>query len=104
MGVAAYGAVLALPVAVVVAAVSGLILIDRIGWIPLLGAPLVIGLGAGLGWWFAGLGADPPGGAGDARCRGCGYDLTANISGRCPECGTAIPPRQRRRLPGVEGV
>jgi len=24
------------------------------------------------------------------RCTGCGYSLTANISGVCPECGTAI--------------
>lgn len=23
------------------------------------------------------------------RCRPCGYDLTGNTSGRCPECGTA---------------
>ena len=22
------------------------------------------------------------------HCRQCGYDLTGNISGRCPECGT----------------
>jgi hypothetical protein len=25
----------------------------------------------------------------DSVCRHCGYDLTGNISGRCPECGTA---------------
>ncbi|MEE8171219.1 MAG: hypothetical protein V3T70_11795 [Phycisphaerae bacterium] len=24
------------------------------------------------------------------RCRHCGYDLTGNVSGRCPECGTII--------------
>lgn len=23
------------------------------------------------------------------RCRGCGYDLTGNVSGTCPECGAA---------------
>ena len=23
-------------------------------------------------------------------CRKCGYDLTGNVSGRCPECGTEI--------------
>ena len=27
----------------------------------------------------------PPG-----HCQKCGYDLTGNVSGRCPECGTAI--------------
>jgi hypothetical protein len=26
------------------------------------------------------------------RCRACGYDLTGNDSGRCPECGTATMP------------
>ncbi|MBP7746729.1 MAG: hypothetical protein KA383_11420 [Phycisphaerae bacterium] len=25
------------------------------------------------------------------HCTGCGYDLTGNVSGRCPECGTATP-------------
>lgn len=24
-------------------------------------------------------------------CRGCGYNLTGNVSGKCPECGTRIP-------------
>ena len=25
------------------------------------------------------------------RCRGCGYDLTGNTSGECPECGRLAP-------------
>ncbi len=25
-------------------------------------------------------------------CRGCGYDLTGNVSGRCPECGHETHP------------
>jgi len=25
-------------------------------------------------------------------CRSCGYNLTGNISGRCPECGIEVPP------------
>lgn len=29
------------------------------------------------------------------HCRNCGYNLTANTSGVCPECGTAIPDGQR---------
>ena len=24
-------------------------------------------------------------------CDGCGYDLTGNVSGVCPECGLAVP-------------
>jgi hypothetical protein len=34
---------------------------------------------------------------GQPRCWDCGYDLTDNVSGVCPECGTplAIPPRGR---------
>jgi uncharacterized RDD family membrane protein YckC len=27
-------------------------------------------------------------------CLGCGYDLTGNVSGVCPECGTAVPTAQ----------
>ena len=26
-------------------------------------------------------------------CVGCGYDLTGNVSGVCPECGRAATPR-----------
>ena len=29
-------------------------------------------------------------GFGENRCSRCGYDLTGNISGVCPECGTTI--------------
>ena len=25
------------------------------------------------------------------QCRTCGYDLTGNTSGTCPECGTPVP-------------
>jgi hypothetical protein len=28
--------------------------------------------------------------AADCRCRRCGYNLTGNISGVCPECGTPV--------------
>jgi hypothetical protein len=28
---------------------------------------------------------------GTGTCRNCGYNLTANISGICPECGSKIP-------------
>ena len=28
----------------------------------------------------------------EGRCPTCGYDLTGNISGVCPECGTPIKP------------
>jgi hypothetical protein len=28
-------------------------------------------------------------------CASCGYDLTGNVSGRCPECGTEFEQRRR---------
>jgi len=28
-------------------------------------------------------------------CRDCGYDLTGNVSGVCPECGQPIPPQPK---------
>ncbi len=28
------------------------------------------------------------------QCPACGYDLTGNLSGRCPECGAAVAPRK----------
>jgi len=34
-------------------------------------------------------------------CLRCGYDLTGNVSGICPECGTEIPPEQRPDIPDV---
>jgi hypothetical protein len=46
-------------------------------WIPLL---LVI---AATAWLWLRLRSTPAG-----HCRTCGYDLTGNVSGRCPECGS----------------
>jgi len=31
-------------------------------------------------------------------CARCGYDLTGNVSGTCPECGTRIPDETWRRI------
>jgi len=31
-------------------------------------------------------------------CLKCGYNLRGNVSGRCPECGSALPDEQRRAL------
>jgi hypothetical protein len=44
------------------------------------------------------------------HCRVCGYDLTGNVSGRCPECGTydrlnpATSEEIASRLAGAEGI
>ncbi len=39
-------------------------------------------------WWFARRGSEP-------RCRKCRYELTNLKSEACPECGTALTPRNR---------
>ena len=31
-------------------------------------------------------------------CNRCGYDLTGNVSGACPECGTAVGQRTARPM------
>ncbi len=31
-------------------------------------------------------------------CSACGYNLTGNASGICPECGAKVPPRRVRRV------
>ena len=39
------------------------------------------------------------------HCRACGYDLTGNVSGRCPECGTsADAPRAASQKPRSQTV
>jgi hypothetical protein len=50
-------------------------------WLPSLALWLLVAIGV------AGRRRHPPG-----HCESCGYDLTANASGRCPECGTAAAP------------
>ncbi|MFQ5591983.1 MAG: hypothetical protein ACE5HE_12525 [Phycisphaerae bacterium] len=37
--------------------------------------------------------ARPPGKRSFDECPGCGYSLTGNVSGRCPECGWKLPRR-----------
>ncbi|MBN1343426.1 MAG: hypothetical protein JXQ73_12135 [Phycisphaerae bacterium] len=32
-------------------------------------------------------------------CKKCGYDLTANESGTCPECGQQLPPLDQPEEP-----
>lgn len=32
------------------------------------------------------------------QCEKCGYDLTLNVTGRCPECGTTISPEMQHRI------
>lgn len=39
-----------------------------------------------IGPWATGMRDGPP----DRVCRSCGYDLTGNVSGVCPECGRGI--------------
>lgn len=49
-------------------------------WIPF----VLIGVPTALLWRLDRRRAAP------GRCRKCNYDLTGNLSGRCPECGTPV--------------
>ena len=49
-------------------------------------ALLALWVGAALAAWVR-FGKSKPD---KGRCKCCGYDLTGNVSGRCPECGTTI--------------
>ena len=40
-------------------------------------------------WWLVRVRAKPT--VKDNKCPACGYNLTGNTSGVCPECGTAVP-------------
>ena len=52
--------------------------------IPIWPLLLLLGLPAALLWWSERWPRD------EGRCARCGYDLTGNVSGRCPECGGRI--------------
>ena len=39
-------------------------------------------------WWWQ-----------EGHCNKCGYDLTGNVSGRCPECGESVSLEGGRRMP-----
>jgi hypothetical protein len=56
-------------------------------WIPF----LITAVPTVLLWWF-GHRRIPPG-----HCQKCGYNLTGNVSGVCPECGQEVPPQHSDR-------
>ncbi len=51
-------------------------------WLPLLLSFIPAGIA-----WFLRPARHPEG-----HCAHCGYDLTGNVSRRCPECGSVVPP------------
>jgi len=59
---------------------GGLILLDVPLWMPF----LLVTAPTTLLWWID-RHRVPPG-----RCQRCGYNLTGNVSGTCPECGKKI--------------
>ncbi len=57
------------------------------GWIvdvPLWAPFMVLVAATGMLWYFDRRRFPPD------HCQYCGYDLTGNVSGRCPECGTVV--------------
>ncbi len=47
-------------------------------------AAVLFGVPAAYLWWLDRRRIRP------GHCQGCGYNLTGNVSGRCPECGEAV--------------
>ncbi len=70
-----------------------------VGWrfsvVPLWAPLLALGVPAFSLWWVDRR-RFPSG-----HCRGCGYDLTGNVSGSCPECGAVWAPDRGRGANGV---
>jgi hypothetical protein len=56
-------------------------------WLPL----AVLAIPTAILWWLDRRSRSP------GHCRKCGYNLTGNVSGRCPECGTMVIPADGRR-------
>ena len=52
------------------------------------GVLLCIGLFVGAAWYLVKTRSMPKYASG--YCQECGYDLTGNVTGRCPECGKSI--------------
>jgi len=57
---------------------GGLVVVPLWMSLGLVGVPTVV-------LWWRDRRRIPPG-----HCRKCGYNLTGNVSGVCPECGTAV--------------
>ena len=54
----------------------------RLGAWPFWGPFVAFAVPTAILWWIDHARRVPPG-----HCRQCGYNLTGNVSGRCPECG-----------------
>jgi len=72
--------------------------IDKCIIIPLW-IPLAMCLAATPVLWFVDRRRRRPG-----YCAKCGYDLTKNLSGRCPECGSATPAGYSRTSPSAKAI
>ena len=55
-------------------------------WLPalLVGGPAAFLWYSDVAWWWRSQYPSP------GHCQNCGYDLTGNVSGVCPECGTTV--------------
>jgi len=61
------------------------------GWVPLWSPLLLLAAGGLAAAWLARARVRP------GLCGRCGYNLTGNVSGRCPECGTPTSPPADRQ-------
>lgn len=89
------------PLFLITQCVSGVPALGGIQFWIVFGTFMYFGIGLFIGWVVWKIGNRKR--AGSNTCPTCDYNLTGNVSGICPECGTPIPDEMRDVYPKQSG-